>query len=209
MLILHTADWHLGRIFHGIHLTDDQAYLLAQLEQLIAERKPDVYVISGDIYDRSVPPSSAVELLSDHLTRIVRDLNVPAILIAGNHDSPERLHFGSRLFADNRLHIYGQTEERVRWVELEDKHGPVRFYPVPYADPAMVRYVLGDPSLEDHNGAMRALVDRIVALHPPDMRSVLITHAFAAGGMISESERPLSVGGRSTPRFSSRSISPL
>ena len=93
MRIIHTADWHLGRIFYGVHLTQDQAYVLDQFINLVREAKPDAVVIAGDVYDRAVPPPEAVSLLDETLSRLVIDLKTRVILIAGNHDSPERLGF--------------------------------------------------------------------------------------------------------------------
>ena len=90
MRIIHTADWHLGRIFYGVHLTQDQAYVLDQFINLVREAKPDAVVIAGDVYDRAVPPPEAVSLLDETLSRLVVDLKTRVILIAGNHDSPER-----------------------------------------------------------------------------------------------------------------------
>lgn len=197
MRILHTSDWHLGRIFHGAHLTDDQAYILDQFVKLAGDTKPDVILIAGDIYDRSVPPAEAVKLLDEVLSNILLDYGVPMIMIAGNHDSPERLGFGTRLLARQGLHLFGQLPVTVP-VILHDVHGPVCFCPLPYAEPAVVRERLADPDAVDHERAMRLLVNQAVKTVPPGTRSVAIAHAFVAGGEVSESERPLSVGGTGT-----------
>src|SRR5271170_6700190 len=105
MRFLHTSDWHLGRLFHGIHLTDDQAHLLDQLIEVVRDSRVDAVVIAGDIYDRAVPPPEAVTLLDDVLSRIVVGLNVPVFMIAGNHDSPERVSFGAK-FSRNRRSMW-------------------------------------------------------------------------------------------------------
>jgi DNA repair protein SbcD/Mre11 len=198
MRFIHTADWHLGRLFHGVHLTDDQAHVLDQLVDFVKDSKADALLVSGDIYDRAVPPPEAVALLDDVLARIVRGLNVPAILIAGNHDSPQRLGFGSRLLATRGLHISGALSPDVSPVVLGDEAGPVHVYSVPYAEPSVVRERLECDAIQNHDAAMRALLDRVREVHPPGERSILIAHAFVAGGRESESERPLSVGGAST-----------
>ena len=195
MKLLHTSDWHLGRLFHRIHLTDDQAYVLEQFVELAAEVRPDAVLIAGDIYDRAVPPPEAVELLDHTLSRLVRDLRLPVILIAGNHDSPDRVGFGARVFADSRLHVVGRFTPGIAPVILHDEHGPVHIYPVPYAEPAVVRERLEDRTLETHALALRAVLDRIRAAHPRGARSVLVAHAYVSGGTESESERPLSIGG--------------
>ena len=198
MRFIHTADWHLGRILHQVHLTQDQAAALDQLELLVRESKLDAFLISGDIYDRAVPPPDAVSLLDDFLSRMVLGLKVPVIIIAGNHDSPERLEFGARLHAAGGLHLAGRVPADALFVELHDRSGPVRIYALPYAEPAFVRERLASDEIRDHDCAMRALTDRIRAAHPAAVRSILAAHAFVAGGEESESERHLTVGGAGT-----------
>ena len=197
MRILHTSDWHLGRIFHGVHLTDDQSYILDQFVKLVGDTKPDVILIAGDIYDRSVPPAEAVKLLDEVLSNILIDHGVPVIMIAGNHDSPERLEFGTRLLARQGLHLIGQLSGLAP-VVLHDAHGPVYFCPLPYAEPAVVRERLADTAAIDHEWAMHSLVNNSIKTLPSEARRVAIAHAFVAGGEVSESERPLSVGGTGT-----------
>jgi exonuclease SbcD len=198
MRILHTSDWHLGRLFHGVHLTEDQAYVLEQVIDTAGSASPDVILVSGDVYDRAVPPGEAVSLLDDVLSRLVLGLKIPVIMIAGNHDAPDRLGFGSRLMKERGFHVAGPFSGSVKPVVLEDKAGQVCFYPLPFAEPAVMREKLGDPSLKDHDSAMRAAVSAIRDHHLPDARSVLLAHAFVVGGAESESERPLSVGGSGT-----------
>lgn len=195
MRILHTSDWHLGRIFYGVHLTDDQAYILDQFVRLVIDEKPDVVLIAGDVYDRSVPPTEAVRLLDEVLSRILLDACVPIILIAGNHDSPERLEFGASLLARQGLHIVGQPGKANSPVIIYDSEGPVYFCPIPYAEPAVVRERLAVPDAADHNRAMQAQVRQATAPVPHGTRAVALAHAFVAGGEESESERPLSIGG--------------
>jgi len=198
MRIIHTSDWHLGRIFHGTHLTDDQAYILDQLVHLIGDARPDVLLIAGDVYDRSVPPTEAVKLLDEVLSRILLDHKVPILLIAGNHDSPERLGFGTRLMALQGLHIVGQIGNGLMPVVVRDSDGPVYFCPLPYAEPSVVRERFGEPEVTSHDLALLTLVKHATASIPPGSRTVALAHAFLAGGEGSESERPLSVGGTGT-----------
>ena len=198
MRFIHTADWHLGRLFHGLHLTDDQRHVLDHFVALAKDASPDVILVAGDIYDRAVPPPEAVELLDDVLSRLILDLGIPVILIAGNHDSPNRLNFGARLLAGRKLFVTGNLPPQTQPVELYDAHGPVYFYPVPYAEPATVRQCLDCADAVDHNSATGQVLHRIRASHPCGQRSVVIAHAFVAGGSECESERPLSVGGAGT-----------
>ena len=195
MKILHTSDWHLGRVYHGISLLEDQVYVLDQLIALVHDQKPDVVLIAGDVYDRAVPPADAVRLLDETLTRIVIGEGVPVILIAGNHDSPDRLGFGSRLLAEAGLTVRGMASRNHDPVILTDSHGSVAFYPLPYAEPAQVRSLEEDDSIADHHAGLLAQLDRIRGAHDSKNRSVVIAHAFVLGGTVSESERPLAVGG--------------
>lgn len=193
MRFLHTADWHLGRIFHNVHLTDDQAFALEQFVALARETRPDAIVIAGDVYDRAVPPPEAVSLLDEVLSQLALDCRVPVIAIAGNHDSPERLGFGERLLARQNLHLVGQVAGEMPPVIVADKDGPVYFCPLPYAEPAVVRERLAVEAA-GHEAALAALVARAVAAVPAGARTVAVAHAFVAGGVGSESERPLAVG---------------
>jgi DNA repair protein SbcD/Mre11 len=195
MKILHTADWHLGRIFHGIHLTDDQAHSLQQIKTIAQETKVDVIVIAGDIYDRAVPPPEAVKLLDDTLCSFLFDLKIPVIMIAGNHDSPDRLSFGSRLFATHGLHLCGSLQYPINPVILSDENGPVYFYPIPYAEPSLVREKTGITDIKEHDSAMSVIVNAIKSTHPQKIRSVICAHAFVQGGVTGDSERPLTIGG--------------
>ncbi len=197
MRILHTSDWHLGRIFHGVHLTDDQAHLLDRFVELVNDARPDVILIAGDIYDRSVPPTDAVDLLDDVLSRILLDYKVPVILIAGNHDSPERLGFGTRLLARQGLYVISEVSKDLTPVAIPDAGGPVYFCPLPYAEPPVVRERLAVPDAPNQQQALQSMINHVVRQIPSDKRKVGLAHAYVAGGAESESERPLSIGGSS------------
>ena len=197
MKIFHTGDWHIGKLVNQVYMTEDQAYILEQLVQLIAAEKPDVLIIAGDVYDRAIPPVEAIELLDRTLSRIVLDLNTPVLMVAGNHDSPDRLGFGSGILESRGLHIEGRLRAQIRRVTLRDQHGPVHFYLAPFAHPAEVRDVLGPAEVRDQNAAMQAILGQIQADWNPAERNVLVTHGFVRGveePELSESEKPLSYG---------------
>lgn len=198
MRFIHTSDWHLGRVFHGIHLTDDQAYVLDQFISFIRDAKPDAILIAGDIYDRSIPPNEAVQLLDEMLSRILIDYKVPVILIAGNHDSPQRLGFGHRLLYSQGLYIVSQLNDNLKPIAIPDKYGPVYFCPIPYAEPPVVREKLNMAEVHDHDRAMAVLTEYLTSRIPGSIRTVALGHAFVAGGEVSDSERPLSIGGVNT-----------
>lgn len=195
MRLLHTADWHLGRLFHGVSLVDDQAHLLDELVRLVAESAIDAVLIAGDVYDRAVPPPDAVTLFDAFLARVAGELGVPVVVIAGNHDSADRLGFGARLLAQGGLHVRGRLEAEPAPIELTDAHGPVDLVALPFVDPPHARATLGEPELRDHDACNAALLSRARAALRPGRRSVCVAHAFVAGASDSESERPLVVGG--------------
>ena len=195
MRFIHTADWHLGRLFHGQHLTQDQAYVLEQFHTVVRESGAQAVLIAGDVYDRAVPPTEAVALLDETLARLLLEDKVQVILTAGNHDSAERLGFASRLLAAQGLFVRGQLTADLPPVVLEDAFGPVYFQPFTYAEPALVRAVFGCAEIQDFDAAMAHLVAVGLRQIPANSRRVALAHAFIAGGSETESERPLSVGG--------------
>ena len=195
MRILHTSDWHLGRIFQNVHLTDDRSFVLDQITSIIREYDIDTVVVAGDIYDRAVPPPEAVRLLDDMLCMLLFDCKKQVIMISGNHDSPDRLSFGSRLFAHHGLHLYGAFQFPVMPLRIPDTHGDICFYPVPYAEPSIVRERTGNDDIREHHDAMNAVVKSLQLSAGRSERSIFCGHAFVQGGITQESERPICIGG--------------
>ncbi|NIB44960.1 exonuclease SbcCD subunit D [Pseudomaricurvus alkylphenolicus] len=197
MKILHTSDWHLGRQFHNISLLEDQRHVLQQLVTMADEQCVDAVIVAGDIYDRSVPPTAAVSLLDEILHQFCQELKIPVIMIAGNHDSAERLGFGARQLLGAGLHVIGPLRAPLRPVILQDEYGEIAFYAIPYVEPAHVRDRF-DTSVSSHEEAMAFLTDHIhsdLANSDQARRSVVISHCFLDGAEESDSERPLSIGG--------------
>lgn len=200
MKFFHTADWHLGKLVQGVYMTDDQRFVLEQFVEAVKEEKPDAVIIAGDLYDRAVPPTEAVDLLDDMLEKIVLELNTPVLAIAGNHDSPGRLNFGSKMMREQGFHIVGTFNKDIRPVILHDAHGEVHFHLIPYADPSVVRTVLEDEEIKSHNDATEKIVAHINKEMDNNARHVYVGHAFVTPAAepkenTSESERPLSIGG--------------
>ncbi len=193
---LHTADLHLGRSLYGERLLEDQAHILDQLQHEIAARNVDALLIAGDVFDRSVPPAEAIELLDQFLFSVAGKRQVPIVLIPGNHDSADRLGFGARLLA-NRLHIASSLSRACEPLVIEDEHGSIELFGLPFLEPARVREFTGDDDIRTQHDATAAMVARIHAAQQAS-RSILVAHAFVQGGQISESERPLSIGGLDT-----------
>lgn len=195
MRILHTADWHLGKIVNSVHMTEDQAYMLDQFLKLVEEEKPDAVIIAGDLYDRSIPPKEAVELLNMVLTTIISGYKIPVLSISGNHDSPDRLEFGSSLFRTQHLYLQTKLANSLQPVILEDKHGPVYFHLIPYIEPAEARQFFNNNKIDSQQTAMEAVIQHIRQTQDMTKRHVFVGHAFLAGGMESESEERLSMIG--------------
>ena len=195
MKFIHTSDWHLGRQFHNVSLLDDQQAVLDQLIQYVEDNPVDAVVVAGDIYDRSVPPTIAIELLNKVVKRICGELNTPMILISGNHDGAERLGFGSEQMKNAGLHIISNFEDMLTPVVIEtESAGQVAFYGMPYNDPEQVRFAYQEP-VSTHDQAHKLLAEKITDQFQPEQRNVLVSHCFVDGAIESESERPLSIGG--------------
>ena len=200
MKIFHTADWHLGKLVQGVYMTEDQQYILNQFIEAIDTEKPDAIIIAGDLYDRAIPPVDAVDLLDDTLAEIVLKRGIPVLAIAGNHDSPTRLQFGSKLMKESGLHLAGEMKERIKPVVLSDEHGEVHFHLIPFAEPSIVRQLLKDDSISTYDDAMRTTIEHIQKDLTVGVRHVAIAHAFVTpyGEEMmntSDSERPLAIGG--------------
>jgi exonuclease SbcD len=218
MLMLHTSDWHLGRSLHRADLRAAQAAFLDHLVEVACAEKVDVVLVAGDVYDRAVPPVDAVELCEDALLRL-HATGARIVLISGNHDSARRLGFGGGLLDQAGVHLRTRVGALARPVMLEDAHGPVAVYGVPYLEPDAVRSELpaaGNPAAaaerapdgdgagppcgeipRGHAGVLGHAVRCIQA--DADARGVrrrvVLVHGWVTGGAASESERDITVGG--------------
>ncbi|MFF9815734.1 exonuclease SbcCD subunit D [Streptomyces sp. NPDC014006] len=196
MRLLHTSDWHLGRAFHRANMLDAQAGFVGHLVATVRERGVDAVVVSGDVYDRAVPPLAAVELFDDALHRLA-DLGVPTVMISGNHDSARRLGVGAGLIDRAGVHLRTDPSGCATPVVLRDAFGDVAFYGLPYLEPALVKDEFGVEKA-GHEAVLAAAMDRVradLAHRAPGTRSVVLAHAFVTGGQASDSERDITVGG--------------
>ncbi|HEY5585626.1 MAG TPA: exonuclease SbcCD subunit D [Ruminiclostridium sp.] len=200
MKIIHTGDWHIGKIVNEFSMLEEQNHVLEQLFSIIEKEKPDALIIAGDIFDRSIPPVEAVELVDGVFNKVLLELKVPILAIAGNHDSAERLSFASKILTNNGLHIVGVFDGRIHRVTLQDDFGPVNFYLLPYTDPRNVRHLFDDNQIATHDDAMKKIINNIGQAINPNERNVMITHGYIThlgeqAQYTCESERPLSIGG--------------
>ncbi len=224
MRFLHTSDWHLGRSLHRADLRAAQSAFLDHLVETVRAETVDAVLIAGDIYDRAVPPVDAVELCEDALLRL-HDAGARIVLISGNHDSARRLGFGSGLLDQAGVHLRTRPSALARPVLLEDAHGPVAVYGIPYLEPDAVRHDLPpfplteapaeapaeDPAETAGAGAPRGdagaprghagVLGHALSCIRADAdrrgvsRRVVMAHGWVAGGAASESERDITVGG--------------
>lgn len=191
MRFFHLADLHIGKILNGFSLLEDQRHVFAQILELAAEKKPRAVVLAGDIYDKPTPTGEAVQLFDELLVGLSR-LNIPVLIISGNHDSPARLDFAGRILQQQGIHLYSRFEGAARQVELDG----VVFHLLPFIKPAQVRPLFPGAAIESYQQAVEAAL----AASPPDPArpSVLVTHQFVAtpGQQPEESESELRpVGG--------------
>ena len=194
MRFIHTADWHLGKLFGQRHMTEDQAYVLEELLSLCKDVHPDALIIAGDVYDRAVPPPEAVNLFNEILTRIAEQ-GIRVLYIAGNHDSAVRLDFGAQLLRASGIYPAGIVRAAEPPVVLSDEYGDVYFSLIPYGDPPHVREAFALDENLSFDGALAVQIAAARAQIPLSVRSVAVAHAFVIGGQTSESEHALSVGG--------------
>ena len=149
MRFLHTADWHLGRIFYGQYLTDDQAYVLEhQFFTILKEEKIDGILLAGDVFDRAVPPIEAIELWDSIITRLAMDYKIPLFVVSGNHDGAERLEVGRSMLSESGIHIWGSPHHALQPFEFEGFDGKVAICPMPFSEPRRIGDALGLNSSE-------------------------------------------------------------
>lgn len=193
MKFIHLADLHLGKRVNGFSMLEDQKYVLEQVLETVAEEKADGVFLSGDIYDKQIPPVEAVRLCDDFLTRLA-GRHVPVYLIGGNHDSAERLSFGARLMSGSGIYLSPAYDGNVARVTVSDGYGPLDIWLLPFFRPAQVRAVWGEEA-EEIRTCQEALAFVLGRLPlDKERRNVLLAHQFVSGGVVCDSEEH-AVGG--------------
>ena len=194
MKLIHLSDLHLGKRVNEFNMLEDQEYILTKILNVIDEEKPDAVLIAGDIYDKAVPSAEAVQLFDDFLCRL--QARCPQIfVISGNHDSPERIAFASRLIEASGVHLSPVYNGRIEPHVLHDEYGEVLIYMLPFVRPSHVRHALeaaSDEQIVTYTDAIRAALRQ--AGPDPEKRCVLVAHQFVTGASRTESE-DISVGG--------------
>ena len=180
MKILHLADLHIGKIVLEQSMLEDQKYILKQIVEKIKNEKIELVLIAGDIYDRSVPPSDAVTCLNNFLKILIKDLKVKVCIIAGNHDSKERLGFGSEIFANDGLYITANYKGKVDKIELHDEYGKLNIYMLPYIKPVEVKEFFGDIEINSYHEAIRTIIEKEKI--DQNERNIILSHQFVTAG---------------------------
>ncbi len=191
MKLIHLSDLHLGKRVGEVSMLEDQAYILDRVLDIVDGAGPDALLIAGDVYDKSVPSAEAVTLFDDFLCRLARR-KLPVLVISGNHDSPERLAFGSRLMEGAGVHLSPVYDGNVKPITLTDEHGPVDFWLLPFLKPAHLRRFYPEETIDSYTDAVGAAIAHMNI--NPSRRNVLLCHQFVTGAATCESEE-LIVGG--------------
>ena len=196
MKILHLADLHFGKILQEQSLIEDQEYILKEIINIIKEKEIKALLISGEIYDRSVPPTEAVNLLDNFLKILIKDLKIKVFIISGNHDSKDRLGFGNKIFEDEGLYIESKYNGRLKKVRLEDEYGPLNIYMLPFIKPVEVKKFFEDDLENNYDLAINKIIEKEEI--DKSERNIIMVHQFVTAGNVkperTESE-VLSLGG--------------
>lgn len=190
MKLIHLSDLHLGKRLNEFYMLEEQSAILNQILEIIEAEHPDGVLIAGDIYDKSIPSAEAIQLFDDFLCNLANQ-QLQVFIISGNHDSPERLAFGSRIMDASGIHLSPVYDGKVEPIRMKDEHGAVNIYMLPFIKPAHIRRFFED-DIVTYTDAMRVVIDNMRI--DKSQRNVLVTHQFVTGAAICDSEE-ISVGG--------------
>lgn len=191
MKFIHLSDLHLGIRVNDFSFAEDQRYILERITGIIDMEKPDGIIIAGDIYDKTVPPAEAVAMFDDFISGIAKR-NIRTFIISGNHDSAERVSFGSRIMDGSGIHFSPVYNGKISPVVMEDEFGKVNVYMLPFLRPSAVRAFFPDDDTDSYSSAVETAVRHLEI--DPSERNILVTHQFVTGALRSDSEE-VSVGG--------------
>ena len=191
MKLMHLSDLHLGKRVNEFSMLEDQVYIINEIINIIDDKKPDGIILAGDIYDKPIPPAEAVELFDDFLYKLSQR-NIKVFIISGNHDSAERIAFGSRLFDKSGIYLSPVYDGKISPIELNDDYGKINIYMLPFIKPVHVRRFFPDEEISSYTDAVSTVIKNMNMDN--DIRNILITHQFVTGSFRTESE-DISVGG--------------
>ena len=187
--LIHTADWHLGKVLNGHSFLEDQQYVLKQLIEVLEREQPDALIIAGDIYDTAYPSKYVIQLMEETIAKINLEMQIPVVMINGNHDGKERLRYGASWFRHNQLYITTEIEQFFEPVILEN----VAIYTLPFFTLSEAREYL-EESVEYYEEAVKKLVDQVRPQLNPAMTNILVGHFTLTGAPKSDSERDITIG---------------
>ena len=191
MRFLHLADLHIGKRVNGFSMIEDQKFVFEQVYKVIENEKIEGIIMAGDIYDKPVPSAEAVKLFDEMLTRLV-SINLPIFVISGNHDSAERIGFGSDILSAAKVYMSRVYNGNLQKIELEDDYGKINVYLLPFIKPATVKNIYKEAEIKDYDDALEYVLSQEKI--DETKRNVIVSHQFVTGAMRSESEE-VSVGG--------------
>jgi len=191
MKLLHLSDLHIGKRVNEFPMIDDQKFILERILGIVDEIKPDGVMISGDLYDKSFAPAESVAVVDSFLVEL-NNRNQKVFVISGNHDSPERVAYGGRLMESRGVYLSPVFDGHIDAITLEDEHGPIHFYLLPFIKPSHVRMHFPDAKIEDYNDALQTVFEDMKVNQ--EERNVLLCHQFVTGATRSDSE-DVTVGG--------------
>ena len=191
MKLMHLSDLHLGKRVNEFSMLEDQVYIINKIINIIDDKKPDGIILAGDIYDKPIPPAEAVELF-DYFLYKLSQRNIKVFIISGNHDSAERIAFGSRLFDKSGIYLSPVYDGKISPIELNDDYGKINIYMLPFIKPVHVRRFFPDEEISSYTDAVSTVIKNMNMDN--DIRNILITHQFVTGSSRTESE-DISVGG--------------
>ena len=195
MKLIHLSDLHIGKVVNGFSMLEDQMDILIKILRIIDDEKPDGVIIAGDVYDKNTPSADAVQVFDDFLYKLSqRDLTI--FIISGNHDSPERLSFGSRIMNHSGIHLsrtYGRESKKIEPITMEDEYGKLDVFLLPFIRPAVVKSCFPEEAIKTYTDAIRTAINNMLV--DTSRRNIIIAHQFIIGATPCDSEEILSVGG--------------
>ena len=191
MKLIHLSDLHIGKKINEFSMLKDQQYIFEKIIQIIDGQKIECVLIAGDIYDKSIPSKYAVQLFDDFLTKMAKR-NIPIFIISGNHDSAERIAFGSKLMCQSKVYFSPAFEGDIKPILLRDEYGEIAVYMLPFIKPAIVKNIYEYADIESYNDAVKIAIEHMDI--DKNRRNILVAHQFVTGAETSESE-DISVGG--------------
>ena len=181
MKLIHLGDLHLGKSVNEFNMIEDQRFILREILKIIEKKEVDTVLVAGDVFDRSIPSEEAVRLFDEFLTELA-NRKKQVFIISGNHDSDERLNFGSSLFRNEKIYIAGKYTGNIAVERVEDEFGPINVYLMPYVKASLVAHYFPEKKITSYDSAFRVAIEKCKV--NTDERNIILTHQFVTGKSI-------------------------